>query len=129
MRLLLIFVLSWLAGLAAVSAISYFVYDELSRADFFGFAGFSLVGASLATALLYAPGLFWLRRLLGGCRPAIVFPVASSLFLNGPIFLIVALVAGRKIVSSEAVLFVSGFLATGLLFGIGFIWNYRERVT
>jgi hypothetical protein len=77
--------------------------------------------------VLYAPGLFWLRRRLKGCEPAIFFPLASALFLNAPLFMTLALMAGRKMVASEAILFASGFLTMGLMFGLGFIWSYRDK--
>jgi hypothetical protein len=35
--------------------------------------------------------------------------------------------AGRKMVASEAILFASGFLTMGLMFGLGFIWSYRDK--
>jgi hypothetical protein len=114
-------------GLGVISAISYFIYDELSLADFVGFAGMSLIASVVVFTLLYAPGLFWLRRRLNGCEPAIFFPLAAALFLNAPLFMALALLAGRKMVASEAILFASGFLTMGLMFGLGFIWSYREK--
>jgi hypothetical protein len=126
-RIILVALGSWLIGLSVISAISYFVYDELSLADFLGFAGMSLIASVFVFTVLYAPGLFWLRRHLKGCEPAIFFPLASALFLNAPLFMALALMAGRKMVASEAILFASGFLTMGLMFGLGFIWSYREK--
>jgi hypothetical protein len=118
---------SWLIGLGVISAISYLIYDELSFADVLGFGGMSLIASVFVFTVLYAPGLFWLRRRLRGCEPAILFPLASSLFLNAPLFMLLALMAGRKMVASEAILFASGFLTMGLVFGLGFIWSYRDK--
>lgn len=126
-RIILVALGSWLIGLGVISAISYFVYDELSLADFLGFAGMSLIASAFVFTALYAPGLFWLRRRLKGCEPAIFFPLAAALFLNAPLFMTLALLAGRKMVASEAILFASGFLTMGLMFGLGFIWSYREK--
>jgi hypothetical protein len=127
LRLTLVALASWLVGLGVISAISYFVYQELSLADLMGFGGMSLIAAVFVFAALYAPGLFWLRRRLRGCEPAVLFPLASALFLNAPLFMLLALLAGRKMVASEAILFASGFLTMGLVFGLGFIWSYRDK--
>ena len=127
LRIIIAALASWASGLAVISAVSYFVYDELSLADFLGFAGMSLIASMVIFTVLYAPGLFWLRRRLKGCEPAIFFPLASALFLNAPLFMTLALMAGRKMVASEAILFASGFLTMGLMFGLGFIWSYRDK--
>ena len=127
LRLMIVAFTSWLVGLSVISAVSYFVYDELSIADLMGFGGMSLIAAVFVFTALYAPGLFWLRRQLRGCEPAIFFPLASALFLNAPLFMLLALLAGRKMAASESILFASGFLTMGLVFGLGFIWSYREE--
>jgi hypothetical protein len=126
-RLIIVALASWLVGVGVISAISYFIYEELSLADLLGFGGMSLIAAVFVFTALYAPGLFWLRRRLRGCEPAIFFPLASALLLNAPLFMLLALLAGRKMVVSEAILFASGFLTMGLVFGLGFIWSYREK--
>ncbi len=127
LRLIIVALTSWLIGVGVISAISYFIYEELSFADLLGFGGMSLIASVFVFTGLYAPGLFWLRRRLRGCEPAILFPLASALFLNAPLFMVLALLAGRKMVASEAVLFASGFLTMGLVFGLGFIWSYRDK--
>ena len=126
-RLIIVALISWLVGVGVISAISYFIYEELSLADLLGFGGMSLIVSVFVFTGLYAPGLFWLRRRLRGCEPAIFFPLASALFLNAPLFMLLALLAGRKMVVSEAILFASGFLTMGLVFGLGFIWSYRDK--
>ena len=128
MKLIVISFMAWLSGVAVISASSYLFYDELSAADFFGFAGMSLMGAVIVCAALYAPGLLWLRKRLGGCKPAMLFPLSSALILNAPVFLLIALMAGRKMAVSEAILFASGFLTMGATFGLGFVWSKREKI-
>jgi hypothetical protein len=127
LKLMAVALTSWLFGLGVTSAISYFFYGELSVADFLGFGGTSLIASAVVFTVLYVPGLFWLRRRLKGCEPAILFPLASSLFLNAPLFMLLGLLAGRKLVASEAILFASGFLTAGLVFALGFIWSYRDQ--
>jgi hypothetical protein len=65
---------------------------------------------------------------LGGYRPALLFPLSSALILNAPVFLLIALMAGRRMAVSEAVLFASGFLTMGTTFGLGFLWSGREKI-
>lgn len=129
MKLIIVSFIAWLSGVAVISASSYFFYGELSSADFMGFAGMSLIGAVIIFAALYIPGLLWLRRRLGGYRPALLFPLSSSLVLNAPVFLLIALMAGRKMAVSEAILFACGFLTMGLIFGLCFVWIKREKIT
>jgi hypothetical protein len=126
MKLIIISLISWLSGVAVISASSYFFYGELSSADFMGFAGMSLMGAVIVFAALYLPGLLWLRRRLGGLHPALLFPVTSALVLNLPVFLLLAFAGGRKMAVSEAILFASGFLTMGATFGLGFIWSWKR---
>ena len=78
-------------------------------------------------ALAYAPSLFWLRKRLGGCKPAVVFPLASAFVLNLPVFLIGLLAIGRTLAPSEALAFIGAFILMGTAFGLGFVWNYQNR--
>ena len=86
----------------------------------------ALIVAALLFSLAYAPSLFWLRRRLGGCHPAALFPLASALVLNLPVFLIGILAIGRTLAPSEALACIVAFLLMGTVFGLGFIWNYQD---
>ncbi len=56
MKLIFVYIVSWLVGLFSSMLVSYFYYDEpLSVADLMGFATLSLVPAFLVCALLYTP--------------------------------------------------------------------------
>src|ERR1044072_8909026 len=102
MKLLSISIGSWLVGLTALLGTFMFVKGEaLSNADSKGATLTSLVIVALLFSLAYAPFLFWLRKRLGGCRPAAVFPVASALILNLPVFLIGILAIGRTLLPAE----------------------------
>jgi uncharacterized membrane-anchored protein YitT (DUF2179 family) len=70
--------------------------------------------------------LFWLRGRLGGCRPAAVFPFASALILNLPVFLIGILAIGRTLGTAEAFAFIGAFVLMGTAFGFAFVWNYQN---
>ena len=101
--------------------------EQLTSADVKGATIASLIVTALLFALAYAPSLFWLRKRLGGCRPAVVFPFASAVVLNLPVFLIGILAIGRTLAPSEALAFIGAFLLMGVAFGLGFVWNYQDR--
>ena len=128
MKLISISLGSWLLGLLAI-LLTFFIVEgeQLSTADIKGATVTSLIVAALLFSLAYAPSLFWLRRRLGGCRPAAAFPVASALVLNIPVFLIGILAIGRTLGLVEALSLIGTFILMGTVFGLGFVWNYQHR--
>ena len=128
MKLLSISIGSWLVGLAALLGMFMLVEGQgSSNADLKGAMLTSLIIVALLFSLAYAPFLFWLRKRLGGCRPAAVFPVASALILNLPVFLIGILAIGRTLWPAEAFAFIGAFVLMGTTFGLAFVWNYQNR--
>jgi uncharacterized membrane-anchored protein YitT (DUF2179 family) len=128
MKLVSISLGSWLLGLSAILLTFYVVEGEqLTAADIKGATVISLILAALLFSLAYAPSLFWLRKRLGGCRPAAVFPLTSALVLNLPVFLIGILAIGRTLAPTEAFAFIGAFVLMGAAFGLGFVWNYQDR--
>jgi uncharacterized membrane-anchored protein YitT (DUF2179 family) len=128
MKLISISLGSWLLGLAAILlAFSVFEGESLSAADVKGATIISLIVAALLFSLAYAPSLFWLRKRLGGCRPAALFPFASALVLNLPVILIGIFAIGRTLAPAEAFAFIGAFVMMGTAFGLGFVWNYHDR--
>ena len=86
----------------------------------------SLMMTALLFSLAYAPSLFWLRKRMGGCKPALLFPLASAIVLNTPVFLIEVLAIGRTLAPLEALFCIGAFLLMGTVFGLGFVWNYQD---
>ena len=86
----------------------------------------SMIMAALLFSLAYAPSLFWLRQRMGGCKPALLFPLASAVVLNTPVFLIEILAVGRTLAPSDALACIVAFLLMGTVFGLGFVWNYQN---
>jgi hypothetical protein len=128
MKLIAISLGSWLLGLTVILLTFRAIEgDNLSAADIKGATVTSLIVAALLFSLAYAPSLFWLRKRLGGCKPAAVFPLASALLLNLPVFLIAFLAIGRTLAPSEALAFIGAFILMGTAFGLGFVWNYQDR--
>lgn len=127
MKLVSISLGSWLLGLAALLLTFFVVEGEpLSAESAKGVTLISLVITALLFSLAYAPFLFWLRKRLGGCRPAALFPLASALVINLPVFLIGILAIGRTLAAPEAFAFISAFVLMGTAFGLGFVWNYQN---
>lgn len=128
MKLISISLGSWLLGLSAILLTFSVVEGEhLSAADVKGVTVMSLIIAALLFSLAYAPSLFWLRRRLGGCKPAALFPLTSALVLNVPVFLIGILAIGRTLALTEAFAFIGAFVLMGAAFGLGFVWNYQSH--
>ncbi len=130
MKLISISLGSWLLGLLSILlTFSFFDGEALTTTDIKGAMIISLVISALLFSLAYAPALFWLRMRLGGCKPALLFPLASAVVLNIPVFLIGILAIGRTLAPSEALAVTGTFLLMGTVFGLGFLWNYQDRAT
>jgi len=127
MKLISISLGSWLLGfLLLLSTFSLTGAQDLSAANMNTATITSLIVAALVFSLAYAPSLFWLRQRLGGCRPMLLFPLASAIVLNLPVFLIEILAIGRTLAPSEALACIGAFLLMGTTFGLGFVWNYQD---
>src|ERR1044071_7317029 len=120
MKLVLISLVSWLFGLLILSSVYVGDGHRLSVTVT------SMIMAALLFSFAYAPSLFWLRKRMGGCKPALLFPLASAVVLNVPVFLIEILAIGRTLAPSEALACIVAFLLMGTVFGLGFIWNYQN---
>jgi uncharacterized membrane-anchored protein YitT (DUF2179 family) len=127
MKLIAISLGSWLLALSILLLTFFLVEGEtLSTADIKGATITSLIIVALLFSLAYAPSLFWLRKRLGGCRPAALFPLASAVVLNLPVFLIGILAIGRTLGTAEAFAFIGAFVLMGTAFGLAFVWNYQN---
>jgi hypothetical protein len=94
MQLFITTILSWLAGIVAHLVPTYLIFKEpLNTDDLIGIGILSLVASLLVFFLLYTPGLLWLRKRLGECKPAIYFPLVAALLLNLPVFLLIGLLS------------------------------------
>lgn len=121
MKLVSISLVSWMFGLLLILA-KVFVFDG----EALSVTVTSMIMAALLFSLAYAPSLSWLRQRMGGCRPALLFPLASAVILNLPAFLIEFLAIGRTLSPYDALACSMAFLLMGTVFGLGFIWNYQD---
>src|SRR3954468_22736276 len=111
MKLVLISLVSWLFGLLILSS-SY-----IEKGQGLNVTVTSMIMAALLFSLAYAPSLFWLRQRMGGCKPALLFPLSSAVVLNTPVFLIEFLAIGRTLAPSDALACIVAFLLMGTVFG------------
>ena len=116
MKLVSISLVSWLFNLAILAK-----FTDITSATVI-----ALIMAALLFSLAYAPSLFWLRQRMGGCKPVLLFPLASAVILNVPVFLIEILAIGRTLTPLDALACIVAFLLMGTVFGLGFIWNYQN---
>ena len=124
MKLLSISLGSWLFALLLI--VITFSFLNGTGLDLSSATVTSLILTALLFSLAYAPSLSWLRNRMGGCRPLLLFPLASAVVLNIPVFLIEILAIGRTLAPSEALACMVAFLLMGTLFGLGFVWNYQD---
>ena len=110
---LLLILLAFSSGDQSISALSSATVTSLNL-------------TALIFSLAYAPSLSWLRKRMGGCRPFLLFPLASAVILNLPVFLIEILAIGRTLAASEAFFCIGAFLLMGTTFGLVFVWNYQD---
>lgn len=120
MKLVAISLISWLFGLLVLS--KFLIVDGQGIST----TVISITMAALLFSLAYAPSLSWLRQRMGGCRPALLFPLASAVVLNTPVFLIEILAIGRTLAPADALASIVAFLLMGTVFGLGFVWNYQN---
>jgi hypothetical protein len=121
MKLVSISLVSWMFGLLLILA-KFSVFDGQALSATIT----SMIMAALLFSLAYAPSLSWLRQRMGGCRPALLFPLASAVVLNLPVFLIEYLAIGRTLSPYDALACIMAFLLMGTVFGLGFVWNYQD---
>jgi hypothetical protein len=127
MKLVSISLCSWLLGLLLILiAFSVLEGQSLYAASLNTVTVTSLMITALLFSLAYAPSLFWLRKRMGGCKPVLLFPLASAVVLNTPVFLIEILAIGRTLAPLEAFFCIGAFLLMGTVFGLGFVWNYQD---
>ena len=121
-RMFLTALVAWVSGLVLISVVLYFSNGgvDFSFIDIVGFGGIIVIGSAILLLIYYLPAMFWLRRKTS--RP-LSFAFTGGLILNLPVFILFYSLIGRKMVSSEAILFMLTFLIMGAIFGLGFLWS------
>lgn len=129
MKLIVVFLMSWVVGLAAyVGSLALFYRQPIAGGDLPAVVFGSLLAFGLAFFALYLPVLLGVRRLLRGVRPLWPFPFLAVLLGVVPTALIALFWGGGadSWLTPEASLFYSMFGAAGLVVGLGFAFIHRH---
>jgi hypothetical protein len=127
MRLILIYIASWIVGVIAyVGGLALLWRQTLSGGDLRAVLFGSALASAVAVVLVYAPVMFALRKRMGGTAGIVTYALASVMLGVIPVLLIVGVFGGNvsSLTSPEALLFCCMFTAFGLVFGAGFSWAY-----
>ena len=125
-QLLLALIAAWFGGLIVIFTLLYFANggSDFTREDLMGFGVLFVVASTLLMLGVYLPALFWLRR---RNQKRILFPLFTAVVLNLPIYLLLVILIGRKVSSSEALGFMLTLLVAGLIFGSLFVLTGLHR--
>lgn len=123
-KLILTAFAAWLTGLGMIALRLYLSNSgvDFTLTDVMGFGSLFVIASGVIMLLVYLPGLFWFRR---KSARGLWYPLFSGLPLNLPVFILLSLLIGRKMVASEALTFMLIFFLAGAVFGLGFFWATR----
>ena len=124
-RYLSLIPLAWAAGLGTYLGVyTLTLGGPIGRGDLIAVAYWSLLVLGVCVPVVYLPCLFALRRLLGGWRPIVAFPLTAAALGVVPVVLIVLLWGSlRGLLSQEALLFYCLFAAAGIVVGWVVTWG------
>lgn len=130
MQIILVAILSWLAGVTAyVGTLALAYGDPFSWGDISAMLLWSALAFGITVFVLYLPALHVVRRVLHGVRPLWPFPLVAAAVGVIPAALIAFLNGGdmRSLLTQEASLFYVLFGVIGLVFGSGFAFVHRDK--
>jgi len=123
-KIIIIFIVSWVVGLAAyLGSLALFYRQSISFGDLTAVLFWSILAFAVAFFALYLPALHAMRRWLHGVRPLWPFPLLAVLLGVVPTAAIAFFFSGgdvRSLASPEASLFYSMFGAAGIVVGLGY---------
>lgn len=127
MIFLLSFLISWLSGMFMILLLAFISYEQFSFIDITSFAVLMLAGCIIVIPLIYLLVLKFLEKKIYGNKQFIYFPATLILLANLPVYYIIWSKINDLYGKSEGLLFVSGFVTTGLMFGILWAWKNKTR--
>jgi hypothetical protein len=119
-----------MAGFAAYEVMLRLIWRQSMGGDWAAVAYWSLVALTFSTLLVYTPAMMVVRRILGGYRPIIWFPLVAIVLGVIPTMLIFVANGGNvsSWTSPEARLFYVYFGVFGVIFGLGFATGRHEQL-
>ena len=127
MLYVLSFLLSWLSGMLVILVTAFFSYDQFSMIDIASFAMLTFTGFLILFLLIYLIALRIVNKKIIGHKQFIYFPIIFSLVANLPAYFLIWKNMGDLYGSSEAALFILGFLTSGLVFGTFWAWKNKTQ--
>ncbi len=119
------FLLSWLSGMLVILTTAFYSYDQFSIIDITSFAVMTFVGFLIMFLLIYLIVLKTVHKRIVGAKQFVYFPFIFSLLANLPVYFLIWKNIGNYYGTSEATLFILGFLTSGLVFGLFWAWKNK----
>lgn len=125
MLYILSFLLSWLSGMLVILITAFYSYDQFSIIDVISFAVMTFFGFLIMLLLIYLLVLRTINIKIVGLKQFIYFPLVFALLANLPAYFLIWMNVGNYYGTGEATLFILGFLASGLVFGLFWAWKNK----
>lgn len=125
MLYILSFLLSWLSGMLVILITAFYSYDQFSIIDVISFAVMTFLGFLIMLLLIYLLVLRTININIVGLKQFIYFPLVFALLANLPAYFLIWMNVGNYYGTGEATLFILGFLASGLVFGLFWAWKNK----
>ena len=125
MLYILSFLLSWLSGMLVILITAFYSYDQFSIIDVISFAVMTFWGFLIMLLLIYLLVLRTINIKIVGLKQFIYFPLVFALLANLPAYFLIWMNIGNYYGTGEATLFILGFLASGLVFGLFWAWKNK----
>ena len=125
MLYILSFLLSWLSGMLVILITAFYSYDQFSIIDVISFAVMTFFGFLIMLLLIYLLVLRTINIKIVGLKQFIYFPLVFALLTNLPAYFLIWMNVGNYYGTGEATLFILGFLASGLVFGLFWAWKNK----
>ncbi len=125
----LVSICAWLIGLAVYEGWLRLVWRQSVGGDWAAVAFWSGLAFAIAALVVYGPAMFALRKILGGYKPVVWFPLVGSMLGIVPAAMIMTVFGGRfsDLLSPEASLFYVMFASVGTMFGLGYAFNREAK--
>ncbi len=116
---------AWLIGLVVYESWLRLVWRQGIGGDWEAVAFWSGIAFAVAVVVVYAPAMLVLRKILGGYKPVVWFPLVASMLGIVPTMIILIVHGGGfgDLLSPEATVFYVMFASVGAVFGLGYALN------
>ena len=129
-RMILVSLCAWIGGLVAYESWLHLAWGQTMGGDWKAVVFWSGVAFGIAASVVYAPAMFLLRKILGGYKPVVWFPIVASMLSVVPTAIIMIVHGGSfaDLLSPEARVFYVMFASVGVIFGLGYAMNREAAV-